>query len=105
MHPLEAMLSQLGFLARSLHMLLTQAIRLLDAGLDLGLDSQAQFQVQGCERVDQEITDGGIQRFAMYALANRPGMLNRGAHTHIRRHSWFHAWRHDSRTNRRPCSG
>jgi hypothetical protein len=80
------MLCQLCLLARSLNVLLPQPIRLVDAGLDFGLNSQRQLEVERSQRLDQEIANGGIQRFAMYSLADGLGVLDRSAHTRGGRH-------------------
>ena len=76
MHPSEAILREFSFVAGSLDVLLSETIGLVHARLDLGLNGQRHFQVQWRERVDQEIADGGIQCFAVHALADGLGVLN-----------------------------
>jgi hypothetical protein len=85
MHLPEPMLRELTFVACTLHVLLTQAIGLLHACLDLGLNSQRHFQVQGCDRVHQQFTDGGIECFAVDALADGLRVVNSCAHADVRR--------------------
>jgi nitrite reductase/ring-hydroxylating ferredoxin subunit len=74
---------QIALVACALDFLVAQAIALLGAILQLLLDRQRDLQRQRCERLDQQLPDGIIERPAMDLLADRLCALNAPALAHV----------------------
>src|SRR6516162_4169490 len=65
-----ASLRQVSFIAGSLHLLFTQTVHLLPAGLHLLLDGECDFQRQGSDGVDEKLADGLVQLLPEDMLAS-----------------------------------
>src|SRR6516165_11265612 len=81
-----ASLRQVSFIAGSLHLLFTQTVHLLPAGLHLLLDGECDFQRQGSDGVDEKLADGLVQLLPEDMLAYRNDMLGAVTLAHILRH-------------------
>src|SRR5690606_15785915 len=79
----EAAAREIRLVARPLDFLLAQPVTLFRATLDLLLDGQSDFERDRCDRLNEQCTDGLVQRGAMNFLALRLTVLDTATLTNI----------------------
>ena len=78
-----ASLSQIGLIAGPFNLLLAQAVYLIQAGLNLLLDTKRDFECQGSDRADQNLSDRLVKVLTVDVLAHRDDMVGSVALAYI----------------------
>ncbi len=71
-----AALSQIGFVARSLHLFLAELVDFVHSGLKFLLDRQSDFERQGSDALHQQLADGLVDSLSHHMLADGDGMFD-----------------------------